>query len=234
MLGTIEAVKSAQGMSLFREHLTEQRVRLDRMFSKLMLLQWMAAILVAVVYSPIGWADKQHATGGYLTLAIVAGGILTLIPLLVVRSSPGSRTSRQTIAICQILFSSLFIHLSGGRIETHFHIFVSLAWLGFYLDWEVLVTATVMVALDHLLRGLIVPESVYGMVHASHWRFLEHALWVAFEDVILFVACQSGLRSLREGADRQAALERLSESEQNKTAALEMALAELRGATAVA
>src|SRR5262245_15602680 len=33
-----------------------------------------------------------------------------------------------------------------GRIETHFHVFGSLAFLAFYRDWRVLVTATVVVA----------------------------------------------------------------------------------------
>jgi len=36
--------------------------------------------------------------------------------------------------------SALLIHLSGGRIETHFHVFGSLAFLAFYLDWPVLIT----------------------------------------------------------------------------------------------
>jgi len=40
------------------------------------------------------------------------------------------------------LTSALLIHLSGGRIETHFHIFGSLAFLSFYRDWRVLITAT--------------------------------------------------------------------------------------------
>jgi hypothetical protein len=223
---------SVRGTQLFDEQLTEQRVRLDRMFSKLMLVQWVAAIVVAAVYSSTGWADKLHPTGGYLSLALMGGAVLSLIPMLVVRYRAGSVTSRHVIAVCQILWSALFIHLSGGRIETHFHIFGSLAWLAFYLDWKVLVTATVMVAVDHLLRGLLVPESVYGMMHAGHWRFVEHALWVVFEDVILFIACRNGLRSLSEGADRQAQLERLSESEQNKSLALEMALAEMKAASA--
>jgi len=63
---------------------------------------------------------------------------------------------------------------------------------------------------------------------------LEHAFWVAFEDAILLIACQNGLRSLREGAARQAQLETLSESEQNKAVALEMLLTELKARDAKA
>ena len=45
-----------------------------------------------------------------------------------------------------MLMGALLIHLTGGRIETHFHVFGSLAFLAFYRDWRVLVPATVVVA----------------------------------------------------------------------------------------
>jgi hypothetical protein len=222
------SVVSRRGAELYEQQLTGQRRNLDRIFVGLMLVQWVAAIVVAVVYSPTGWAGKEHETGGYLNVALFAGAFLMLLPMYMVRTRPGTSVTRHTLAACQMLWSALFIHLSGGRIETHFHIFGSLAWLAFYLDWTVLVTATVVVALDHLLRGIFVPESVYGMMHAGHWRFVEHALWVVFEDVILVITCRNGLRSLREGAEREARLEALSESEQNKSVALALALAEMK------
>jgi hypothetical protein len=220
-----------RGKKLFDQQLLDQRSDLDRLFSKLLLVQWAAAVLVAVVWSPIGWAGKQHVVGGHLAVAIIAGGVLALTPLVMTRLMAGAGLTRHVMAAAQMLFSALFIHLSGGRIETHFHIFGSLAWLAFYLDWKILITATLVVAGDHMVRGMINPESVYGMVHGTHWRFVEHALWVVFEDVILVIGCRTGLRNLREGADRQAQLEAVSESEQNKSAALEMAMVELREAT---
>ena len=84
-----------------------------------------------------------------------------------------------------MLMGALLIHLTGGRIETHFHVFGSLAFLAFYRDWRVLIPATIVVALDHMLRGLFWPQSVYGVLVASQWRWLEHAAWVVFEDVFL-------------------------------------------------
>src|SRR2546430_2187485 len=129
---------TARRIELFDDRLMEQRMRLDRMFSTLMLVQWVAAIVVAAIYSPIAWARA-------------------LISMLMVRLSPGSAGSRRTIAVCQMLFSSLFIYLSGGRVETHFHIFVSLAWLGFYLDGRILVTAVVMMLTTYLIGALLAP-----------------------------------------------------------------------------
>ena len=43
---------------------------------------------------------------------------------------------------CQIGWSMLFMWLLEGRSEAQFHVFVSLAFLAFYRDWRVLLTAT--------------------------------------------------------------------------------------------
>ena len=120
---------------------------------------------------------------------------------------PGSTLTRHVIAIGQTLTSALLIHLLGGRIETHFHVFGSLAFLAFYRDWRVLITASAVVAADHLLRGVVWPQSVYGIVTASPWRWLEHAAWVVFEDVFLLWSCRQGISEMRDTARRQVQLE---------------------------
>ena len=109
-----------------------------------------------------------------------------------------------------MLMSSLLIHLSGGRIETHFHVFGSLAFLAFYRDWRVLVPATIVVALDHALRGIYFPQSVFGILSASPWRWVEHAAWVLFEDVILIKMCLQGVQEMWEIATRQASIETIT------------------------
>lgn len=230
MTGASEEAERTE--QLYQEELDTQRVRLDRIFAKLMVVQWVFAIGLALVVSPWGWEGKQQAVHAHVYLAVVMGAGLTLLPLVLVRQMPGRVVTRQVIAVSQMLWSALLIHLTGGRIETHFHVFGSLAWLAFYLDWRVLVTATVVVASDHFLRGVFYPESVYGIINPEWWRFLEHAFWVAFEDGILLIACHNGLRSLRDGAQRQAQLEALSESEQNKAVALEMLITEMKARAA--
>ncbi len=110
-----------------------------------------------------------------------------------------------------MLYSALLIHLCGGRIETHFHIFGSLAFLAFYRDWKLLITATVVVAVDHLWRGIYWPQSVFGVLTASPWRAFEHAGWVLFEDVFLFWSCYTGVREMRSIAEQRAKLESTNE-----------------------
>src|SRR3989441_3855557 len=106
-----------------------------------------------------------------------------------------------------MLMSALLIHLSGGRIETHFHVFGSLAFLAFYRDWKVFVPATLLVATDHFLRGVYWPQSVYGLLTPSPWRWLEHAAWVAFEDTFLINACLQSVREMWDLERQRAELE---------------------------
>src|SRR5262249_5694191 len=138
--------------------------------------------------------------------AIVLGGIISAPPIFLAVIWPGRAITRYVISVAQMFTSALLIHLTGGRIETHFHVFGSLAFLAFYRDWRVLIPATVVVALDHLLRGLYLPQSVYGILTPSPWRWLEHAGWVIFEDIFLIAACLRGQREMREIANRAADL----------------------------
>ena len=72
---------------------------------------------------------------------------------------PGEPFTRHTIGVAQMLMGALLIHLTGGRIETHFHVFGSLAFLAAYRDWKLLLPPTILVALDHFVRGAFWPEN---------------------------------------------------------------------------
>jgi PAS domain S-box-containing protein len=179
----------------------------DRLFAGLMGFQWIAGIVFALWVSPLAWSGSASRTHIHVWAAIVVGGIISLFPALLGLFRPGRPSTRYTIAVAQMLMGALLIHLTGGRLETHFHVFGSLAFLAFYRDWRVLVPATIVVALDHLLRGAFWPQSVYGVLVASQWRWLEHAAWVIFEDVFLVVSCLRSVKEMRETAERTATLE---------------------------
>ena len=176
----------------------------DRMFAVLMAVQWLFGIALAVWLSPRAWAGAQSAVHLHVWAAVVLGGVISVLPISLAIFYPGRFGTRMAIAIGQTLTSALLIHLTGGRIETHFHVFGSLAFLAFYRDWRVLVPATLVVAVDHFVRGLFWPESVYGVLTASSWRFLEHAGWVVFEDIVLVFSCVRGTRELWDIAERTA------------------------------
>ncbi len=181
--------------------------RTDRLFAVLMLLQWMAAIVGALWLSPNTWSGDVSRVHPHVWMAVLFGGALCSLPVALAWLSPGRTLTRHTIAIAQVLFSSLLIHISGGRIETHFHVFGSLAFLAAYRDWKVLLPATLLVAVDHYIRGVLWPETVFGVTTASQWRWLEHAGWVIFEDVFLIVSIRQSAREMRTMASQTAELE---------------------------
>ena len=224
----------ARAAELHDERMRERRARVDRMFAVLLVVQYLAGIGAALVVSPYAWEGKERVLHMHVWVAILAGAGIILLPVLLAFLRPGTALTRHVIAASQMLSSALLIHLTGGRIETHFHVFGSLAFLAFYLDWKVILTATVVVAGDHFARGIFWPESVYGVTNPEWWRFLEHAGWVAFENVFLIWACLFTTKEFATVARRQAEVEYLSEQEQLKSAALEMALAEIRPGTATA
>src|SRR6185436_2584341 len=180
MMPTAHAQAAAlepRAQALFLEHQQEIYCRTDRVFGHLMWIQWLAGIAFALIVAPRTWVGSTSQIHLHVWAAVVLGGAITLPPAVLAFLRPGKTSTRYVIASAQMLMSALLIHVTGGRIETHFHVFGSLAFLAFYRDWGVLVPATVIVALDHMLRGLFWPQSVYGVRVASEWRFLEHAAW---------------------------------------------------------
>jgi hypothetical protein len=196
---------------IFNEHQQNICQRTDIMFAVLMALQWLAGIAAAYWISPVTWAGATSRTHMHVWAALFLGGAISSLPIALALTRPGRVSTRYAVAVGQMLMGSLLIHLTGGRIETHFHVFGSLAFLSFYRDWRVLVPATVVVAADHFLRGIFWPQSVYGVITASEWRWLEHAGWVLFEDTFLCIAIRRSVTEMWDIAGRTAERENLNE-----------------------
>jgi two-component system, sensor histidine kinase and response regulator len=143
------------------------------------------------------WAGVQSQTHIHVWAAIFLGGAIAVVPIAMVLVLPGKTLTRHVIAIAQMLTSGLLIHLSGGRIETHFHYFGSLAFLAFYRDWHVLITASIVAAADHIIRGEYFPLSIYGVAAVEPWRWAEHIGWVVFEDFFLIISIVQSLKEMR-------------------------------------
>ena len=227
-----DAPADAREQALFSDYLARLHRRTDRMFALLLVVQYAGAVVAAIVLSPLTWAGADSSTHTHLWAAVLLGGVLVSLPLYLIATRPGAAVTRHTVAVAQMMFSALFIHLSAGRIETHFHVFGSLAFLALYRDWRVLIPATLVVVADHLIRGLYWPWSVFGVATPAPWRALEHAGWVLFEDTVLIYGCVQGVRQLRTIASAQAASERAFEQVETqvrrRTAELEERTAELR------
>ena len=104
----------------------------DHLFAVLMTVQWIFGVGIAYWVSPRTWAGTSSQVHIHVWAALFLGGAISAAPIILALVWPGRFITRCTIAVGQMLTSALLIHLTGGRIETHFHVFGSLAFLAFY------------------------------------------------------------------------------------------------------
>lgn len=156
-------------------------------FLILLITQWVVGFCVAQWWTSSTWVAIEIPL--YWHITIFGGGALVLLSLFFAVNYPSAFITRHVIAASQMCFSGIFILLAGGRIEAHFHIFASLAFVAFYDDWKILVTATLVVAADHFVRGYLLPMSIFCTREVNLWRPVEHAGYVMFEDIVLVWAC---------------------------------------------
>jgi methyl-accepting chemotaxis protein len=177
--------------------------RTDRLFAGLIAVGWLLAIVLAFVVSPRTWSGETSAVHPHVWAAVFLGGLLAAAPGWLAWQHAGATVTRHVVAVAVQLMVALLIHVTGGRIETHFAIFGVLAFLSFYRDWRVLITATVVVAADHVVRGIWYPLSAFGVESVSFWRVVEHAAYVIFEDAFLIWACLLAQEEMRSIAQKE-------------------------------
>ncbi|HEU0119156.1 MAG TPA: response regulator [Bryobacteraceae bacterium] len=196
----------------FRQTLEGLQRRVGNLFFHLLLIQYAAAVLVSLVTAPLAWEASRSNIHFHVWFAVFFGGLTTSLPVYLIRTRPTATLTRHVVAAGQMLMGALLIHITGGRIETHFHVFGSLAFLAFYRDIPVLGTATLIVVMDHWWRGVLAPQSIYGISTPDAWRFIEHAFWVVFENIFLMLSCWQSRRQISVLAKQQAQLEKVNET----------------------
>ncbi|MGA9859695.1 MAG: methyl-accepting chemotaxis protein [Solirubrobacteraceae bacterium] len=187
-MGVNEADQRAEAM------LADERVRADGVLSKLLLAHFPFAVAVAAVH-------------GYWLLAIIAGAVLSAVPLLVIRARPGTLASRLTVAAAFMGYSALLIQETHGLTEMHFHVFVSLAFLLLYRDWRPPVFAGTLIAVHHLVFHFLQDAHTGLWVFPANWAnahgiemVLIHAGFVTFEVVVLVYIARALVGETREQA----------------------------------
>src|SRR4051812_34402792 len=117
------APASQRARDLFVRYRLETYKRTDRLFAGLMGFQWIAGIVFALWVSPLAWYGASSRTHAHVWAAVFLGGAICLFPAVLALVRPGEASTRYTIASAQMLMGALLIHLTGGRLETHFHVF---------------------------------------------------------------------------------------------------------------
>ena len=103
------------------------------------------------------------------------------------------RVSSAIAALGLIVASAVFVHLSDGVVEVHFHFFVMVAVLTLYQEWLPFLVAIAFVVLHHGVIGAIDPEAVYNHAAAVNhpWR------WAAIHGGFVLAASVANLTAWR-------------------------------------
>ena len=174
-----------------------------RTFRVLFAAQWIVALALA-------WNTALPGDSRVMVTAIL-GAMLTVPPLAFANAAPQSFWVRHFVAVCQMTWSMLFVWLLEGRSEAQFHVFVSLAFLAFYRDWRVLVTATLVALAWPAVRVLALPAT-YAIGASTWWRIADQSVWVFAEFLILLLAVRQSLYTVQRVAEHVATLSLTNET----------------------
>ena len=183
-----------------KEYAQEQYAVGSLIFKWLLPVEWIIISLFALWYTPQTWIGETASVNSHIYGAIVLGGFVALVPAALAWWKPKAAVTRHACSIAQMLLSGILVHVLGGRVEAHFSFFAGLAFVSIFRDWRCILTATLVAAVDHLGRGYFMPMSIFGIDTPALLRAIEHAAYVIFEDIILFITCGLQHRSWKRQA----------------------------------
>ncbi len=196
---------------LFDEANGEVCRRADRLLTTLLLVGSLAQIIVAVSLSLFPWPGASHDIPVHQGYAVGLGGLAVAFSWSWARKRPGAVATRHILAGAAMFSSGLLIYLTGGRLESHFQVFASLAILSIYRDWRVLLTASAVIALEQLTQSMFWQQSAVAGLDAG-WSWLQQIGWIGFLDGFLMVACRQQQRQMWAAAVKQASLEEINDN----------------------
>ncbi|MFU8828067.1 MAG: methyl-accepting chemotaxis protein [Phycisphaerales bacterium] len=186
--------------------------RLDRLFACAVAGGWAILIVTTLFYTPTTWVGAESATHIHVVAAVLLGGLVCLPPIAFAFKKPGERITRILMAVAQAVLVGLFIHFTGGRIEAHFAVFVSISMFILYRDPVVLLVLAGIIAVDHVGRSVLWPMSLVGRDSGGFVIALEHAAYVVVQVGFLLFGVKQMRRADRAIADARSQAERQRET----------------------
>ena len=129
-------------------------------------LTWFHAFVIALI-GPLCGYSWDFSLGALFrdgtVLHVLGEAMIVALFAFVGGRGTGSRPLDATLVGFGLMSSSaIFVHLSGGYIELHFHFFVMLIFISLYQDWIPYLLSIGYVAIHHGLVGVLRPEDVYN------------------------------------------------------------------------
>jgi methyl-accepting chemotaxis protein len=152
----------------------------DRLFLLLLLAHAPATFLIGMLLSADqGWLHVFSESVGPAVAAVVAYALFRQ-----------TRVFRAAGAALLMVYSGVIIHLSGGMVEFHFHVFVAMAALVLYYDWLPIVVAAVTIAVHHIVLDEVLPTALFdhGIAPSREIVVLHAVFVVAHTALLVFLA----------------------------------------------
>jgi len=231
-----EAKETGERAALHRAaalHEDERRIQIgresDRLFAALHLTCGAVAVALALFVAPQAWSGRVPALPIGVGAVLLYGGALCVPICVLARLRPGGAPTRHAVAIAQMLWPGLLVHLAGGRLDAHLLAFASLALLALYRDGRVLLTATAVVAADLLCSGRLAPGALHGVADFDGRGLAAFAFGVTVLDAALLFAIGEARRRERARALERAELEAWVAHLEQRVAESAKELAAVRG-----
>ena len=121
--------------------------------------------------------------GAELGLYLGSGALLGAIAIAAQLPAIGRRIQAAIATYGLVMASALLVHLSGGRIELHFHFFVMMSVIVLYQDWLPFLVGLLFIVIDHGIIGTLLPSMVYvhaeGQTHPWTWALIHGSFILA-------------------------------------------------------
>ena len=135
---------------------------------------WLHVLGVPFYGAYMGAGPGLYLGGGALLGAIAVAARLSLV---------GRRLQAAIATYGLVMASALLVHLSGGRIELHFHFFVMMSVIVLYQDWLPFLVGLQFIVIDHGIIGTLLPSMVYvhaeGQAHPWAWALIHGSFILA-------------------------------------------------------
>lgn len=177
-----------------------------------------AGLKIAATYpSPLAWRIISVPEAVFSVLVAIFS---TLIPVLLIGTMRNHYLWRIVVTTALVVYSYLFVFISGGSIEMHFHFFIVIALLVIYSDWRLGWILLVLTGLHHGILNYIEPGWVY-FYGRNDVAVIAHSLPVLVGVICTTVLCNIGRQSVINLKQAQVGLEEQAEELKKLRASLE-------------
>ncbi|MEV6345270.1 diguanylate cyclase [Actinoplanes sp. NPDC051851] len=132
--------------------------------------------IVAMLDGP----QAAHTHGVSIMWAMV---VSTAVCAAVANFVDARRAGSLVVSLGLLLGSAALVHAGGGLTDLHFGFFIVLGLIGLYQEWLTLVLSVALVAVHHVIVGIVVPELVF-----SDARAWQHPVFFAVLHATLVLA----------------------------------------------